>query len=55
MAIEKNGKVYSVRENMKSWTVSTILYGVSVRYIVPKSNAQPFDEFKSFVAKTDLF
>ena len=40
---------------MKSWTVSTIFYGVSVRYVVSESNTQTFEKLKTFAVKTDLF
>lgn len=40
---------------MKSWTVSTIFYGASVRYVVSESNAQTFEKLKTFAVKTDLF
>lgn len=55
MTIEKNGKVYAVRENNKSWTVS-IKYGhIDVNYNVQKADCPTFDDLKAFVAENDLF
>ena len=55
MTIEKNEKTYSVRENMKSWTVSIKLNSLSVTYNVSKSDCPPFDELKAYVAQNNLF
>lgn len=55
MAIEKNEKTYSVRENMKSWTVSIKLNSLSVTYNVSKSDCSTFDELKAYVAQIICF
>lgn len=55
MTIEKNEKTYSVRENMKSWTVSIKLNSLSVTYNVSKSDCLTFDELKAYVAQNNLF
>lgn len=55
MTIEKNEKTYSIRENMKSWTVSIKLNSLSVTYNVSKSDCPTFDELKAYVAKIICF
>ena len=42
MKIEKNGVIYSVKENDKSWTLSADLVGVSVSYKVSKLDCPDF-------------
>ena len=54
MVIEKNGKVYTVRENKASWTVSKDAVRVSVSYNVPKADCATFDALKKYVAESDL-
>lgn len=53
MKIEKNGVVYSVKENEKSWTLSADLGGVSVSYKVSKDDCPDFDSLKVFVMEYD--
>lgn len=55
MTIKKNGKVYTVRENKNSWTVSTKFGRVSLVYNVPKTDCSTFDDLKAYVAESDLF
>lgn len=55
MTIERNEKTYSVRENMKSWTVSIKLNSLSVTYNMSKSDCPTFDELKAYVAQNNLF
>lgn len=55
MTNEKKRKRLFCPQSMKSWTVSTIFYGASVRYVVSESNTQTFEKLKTFAVKTDLF
>lgn len=55
MTIEKNGKVYTVRENKNSWTVSFKFGRVSLVYNVPKADSPTFDDLKAYVVESDLF
>lgn len=55
MKIEKNGKIYTAKENKTSWTVSTAIGRVDVSYNVPKDDCPTFDALKAYVAASDLF
>lgn len=55
MTIEKNGKIYTAKENKESWTVSTKIGRVDVSYNVPKDDCPTFDALKAHVAASDLF
>ena len=55
MTIEKNGKVFTVRENKNSWTVVRTEGRVSVSYNVPKEIRPTFDELKAYIVESDLF
>ena len=55
MTIEKNGKVYTVRENKNSWTVARAAGRVSVSYNVPKDICPTFSDLKSHISESDLF
>ena len=55
MTIEKNGKIYTAKENKTSWTVSTTLGRVDVTYNVPKADCPTFDALQAYVAANDLF
>lgn len=55
MIIEKNGKIYTIRENKTSWTISTTIGRVDVSYNVPKSDYPTFDALKAYVVASDLF
>ena len=55
MTIEKNGKVYTVRENKNAWTVSIKFGRVSLVYNVPKADSPTFDDLKAYVVESDLF
>ena len=55
MTIEKNGKIYTTKENKASWTVSTTIGRVDVAYNVPKDDCPTFDALKAYVAASDLF
>ena len=55
MTIEKDGKVYTVRENKASWTVSKAEDRVTVSVNVPKADDPTFESMKAFVAENDIF
>lgn len=55
MTIEKNGKVYAVRENKVSWTVSRKAGRIDVSFNVPKDDCPTFDALKDYVAASNLF
>lgn len=55
MTIEKNGKVYTVRENAKSWTVTKAAERVTINANVSKADCPTFESLKAFVAENDIF
>ncbi len=55
MTIKKSGKVYTVRENKKSWTLSTKNGNVSLVYNVQKADCPTFDDLKVYVVESNLF
>ncbi|MCM1221517.1 MAG: hypothetical protein NC548_44270 [Lachnospiraceae bacterium] len=55
MTIEKNGKIYTAKENKASWTVSTTIGRVDVTYNVPKADCPTFDALQAYVAASELF
>lgn len=55
MTIEKNGIVYFVKENLKSWTLSKKIGSVSVSYNVSKTDFPDFEALKAYVAENSVF
>lgn len=55
MTIEKNGKIYTAKENKASWTVSTTIGRIDVVYNVPKVDCPTFESLKAYVVASDLF
>lgn len=55
MAIEKNGIVYLVKENFKSWTLSKTIGRVSVSYNVSKTDCPDFEALKAYVSENTVF
>ena len=55
MTIEKNGKIYTAKENKASWTVSAAADRVTVSVKVPKDVCPTLDTLKAYVAANDLF
>lgn len=55
MTIEKNDKVYMVRENKQSWTISIKFGQVDVVYNVPKAGCPTFDDLKEFIVENEMF
>ena len=54
MIIEKDGKVYIVRENKSSWTIKRTVEILTVNYKIQKSDCPTFEDVKKFVMETDL-
>lgn len=55
MSIEKSGKVYKVKENVGSWTLSTKSGNIEIAYNVPKADCPTFDDLKAYVAENKIF
>ncbi len=55
MTIEKNGAVYSVKENFKSWTLLKAMGRVSVSYNISKTDCPTLDALKAHVAENSVF
>lgn len=55
MNIEKDGKIYTVRENQKSWTVTLTDGRVTISAKVQKADCPTFDDLKAFIAENNLF
>ncbi len=55
MEITKNGKIYTVRENKASWTVSTKAERVAISANVSKADCPTLDSLKAFIAENDIF
>ncbi len=55
MNIEKNGKIFVVKENKSSWTLATNIGGIPLTYNVKKADCATFDELKQFVADNSAF
>ena len=49
MTVEKNGKVYTVKENQSSWTASAELGGVSVKFKISKSDCPTLESLQQFI------
>lgn len=55
MTIEKDGKIYAVRENKASWTVSKAAERVTVSAKISKADCPTFESLKAFVAENNIF
>ena len=55
MTIEKNGKIYTAKENVASWTISTKYGNIEVAYNIQKADCPTFESLKAFVAESKLF
>lgn len=55
MTITKNEKVYTVKENATSWTLSITIGRVAVSYNVTKTDCPTLDALKAFVADDNAF
>lgn len=55
MKIEKNGKVFSVKENLKSWTVSRTVDFITISYNVSKTDCPNLESLQKFVNDNEVF
>ena len=55
MEIEKNGKIYSVKENKCSWTLTLKLGRVSSSYNISKNDCETFEELERYVIECEVF
>lgn len=55
MTIEKNGIVYLVKENFKSWTLSKAIGKVSISYNISKTDCPTLEALKAYVAENSVF
>ena len=55
MNIEKNGKIYKIRENTKSWTVSITIGQVDISYNIQKVDCPVYSDLKAYIVSSDLF
>lgn len=55
MEIEKNGKIYQVKENKTVWALSCRMGSVTVEYNVSKADCATFESLKAFVAENIAF
>lgn len=55
MTIEKSDKVYTVRENKASWTLTITVGRVTLTYNVPKDDCPTFADLSAYIAQNDLF
>lgn len=54
MLIEKDEKVYTVKESDKNWTVSVSLGRVDVSYVVSKKICGSADALREYITKGKL-
>ena len=55
MEIEKNGKIYLVKENKYSWTLTLKMGRVSSSYNVLKEDCKNFEEVRKLVIESTMF
>jgi hypothetical protein len=55
MIIEKNGKTYTVRENLKSWSILINYGSIPVTFNVKKTDCASFEELKQFIIENSAF
>ncbi len=55
MKIEKNGKIYDVKEEKNSWSLSMVMGKVSLDYRISKSDCADFEALKLFVLENSAF
>ncbi len=48
--INKDGRVYQVKENKCSWTLSRKAGAIEVTYNIPKESCATYEELEAFVA-----
>ena len=55
MEIKKEDKIFSVRENKRSWTVTRKVGKTTLSYSVPKECCPTFESLEAFVNEQTLF
>ena len=55
MKIEKDGKIYTVKETDKKWLLSTTIGAVEVKYEVLKTDCPEWSELVLFVLQSAEF
>lgn len=55
MKIEKNGNIYRVKENERSWALSLEIGAVASTYNVTKEDCPTFESLEKFVAENSAF
>lgn len=55
MKIEKNEKVFSVKENLKSWTVSRTIDILTISYNVSKADCPTLESLQKYVNDNEVF
>lgn len=55
MTIIKNGKTYAVKENRKSWTVSTTIDCIDISYNIQKVDYPTFESLRAYVIESNIF
>lgn len=55
MIVNKNEKVYNVKENAKSWTITINIANIPVVYNIKKSDCPTFKMLKEFMDKNNIF
>lgn len=55
MTIEKNGIIYWVKENSKSWTLSKTIGSVPITYKISKTDCPTLENLKQFVVENTAF
>ena len=55
MKIKKNGSIYRVKENERSWTLSLEIGALVSTYNVSKEDCPTFESLEKFVAENSAF
>ena len=55
MIITKNGKTYAVKENRKSWTVTTTIDCIDVTYNIQKVDYPTFESLQAYIVNSNIF
>ncbi len=55
MTIIKNGKTYAVKENRKSWTVTTTIDCIDVSYNIQKVDYPTFESLQAYIMGSSIF
>ena len=55
MKIEKNGNIFFVKENEKSWTIERKEGKLTISYNVPKEECATWEALVRFVSESEAF